>query len=99
MQPLPGGSSSGLQTDAKGLDRFSVGAGHNGLSSAARLQALGVKVLVIDREQRIGDNWRLRYEALSLHFPHWADHLAYMPFPPNWPVRVISSLCGVAEAD
>ena len=64
-----------------------VGAGHNGLSSAARLQALGVKVLVIDREQRIGDNWRLRYEALSLHFPHWADHLAYMPFPPNWPVR------------
>lgn len=50
------------------------------------MQALGVKVLVIDREVRIGDNWRLRYEALSLHFPHWADHLAYMPFPPNWPV-------------
>jgi hypothetical protein len=39
---------------------------------AARLKALGVPALVIERNERIGDNWRKRYEALSLHFPHWA---------------------------
>ena len=53
---------------------------------AARLQALGVSTLLVERNERIGDNWRKRYEALSLHFPHWADHLPYMPYPEHWPV-------------
>lgn len=63
-----------------------VGAGHNGLVLAARLQAIGVKVLVVDRNARVGDNWRNRYESLSLHFPVWQDHLPYIPFPKQWPV-------------
>ena len=42
--------------------------------------------LVIERNQRVGDNWRGRYEALSLHLPHWADHFAYMPYPEHWPL-------------
>lgn len=50
---------------------FAVGAGHNGLVLAARLQALGVKVLILEANKRVGDNWRNRYEALSLHFPVW----------------------------
>ncbi|KAI5478845.1 hypothetical protein MNV49_004577 [Pseudohyphozyma bogoriensis] len=62
-----------------------VGAGHNGLMTAARLQALGIKTLIVERNKRIGDNWRNRYKALSLHFPHWGDHLAYMPYPEHWP--------------
>jgi cation diffusion facilitator CzcD-associated flavoprotein CzcO len=63
-----------------------VGGGHNGLELAARFKALGVKALVLDQYKRIGDNWRLRYRSLSLHDPVWANHLAYMPFPPNWPI-------------
>ncbi len=43
----------------------SVGAGHNGLALAARLQALGVKTLIIERNARVGDNWRNRYEVGS----------------------------------
>jgi cation diffusion facilitator CzcD-associated flavoprotein CzcO len=39
--------------------------------TAARLKALGVNALIIERNSRIGDNWRGRYEALSLHLPHW----------------------------
>ena len=39
---------------------------------AARFKALGVEALIVERNHRIGDNWRGRYEALSLHFPHWA---------------------------
>ncbi|KAK7207658.1 hypothetical protein BZA70DRAFT_271873 [Myxozyma melibiosi] len=67
-------------------DVLIVGGGHNGLTAAARLELLGVKALVVDSYKRIGDNWRLRYRSLSLHDPVHANHLAYMPYPPNWPL-------------
>ncbi|WVQ84769.1 hypothetical protein IAT38_006926 [Cryptococcus sp. DSM 104549] len=62
-----------------------VGGGQNGLMLAARLKALGTSCLIIEKNKHIGDNWRGRYEALCLHFPHWADHFAYMPYPNHWP--------------
>lgn len=39
---------------------------------AARLKSLGVPTIIIEKNKHIGDNWRQRYEYLSLHFPHWA---------------------------
>jgi thioredoxin reductase len=63
-----------------------VGAGQAGLSVAARLRMLGVDALIIDQEDRIGDNWRRRYHQLVLHDPVWFDHMPYLPFPSNWPV-------------
>lgn len=65
-----------------------VGGGQAGLSIAARLTQLGVDTLVIDRQARIGDNWRLRYHALTLHNQVQVNHLPYMPFPPNWPTYI-----------
>lgn len=62
-----------------------IGGGQAGLSIAARLRQLNVDALVIDRYARIGDNWRLRYHALTLHNQVYANHLPYMPFPPNFP--------------
>lgn len=62
-----------------------VGGGQAGLSIGARLTQLGVDTLVIDREARIGDNWRKRYHALTLHNQVHVNHLPYMPYPPNWP--------------
>jgi cation diffusion facilitator CzcD-associated flavoprotein CzcO len=62
-----------------------VGAGHAGLTIAARLKALGVDTLVIDREKHIGDNWRNRYQSLILHNETAANHLPYLPFPAIWP--------------
>ena len=47
---------------------------------------LGVDALLIDRNDRIGDNWRNRYHQLVLHDPVWFDHLPYMEFPSFWPV-------------
>jgi hypothetical protein len=44
-----------------------AGGGQSGLELAARLKYLGVKTLVVEREARIGDLWRKRYEALCLH--------------------------------
>jgi cation diffusion facilitator CzcD-associated flavoprotein CzcO len=61
-----------------------LGAGHNGLSVAARLGALDVPTLVIEREARIGDTWRKRYASLALHSTVWGDHMPYLPFPPTW---------------
>ncbi|KAG6909650.1 hypothetical protein DXG01_016230 [Tephrocybe rancida] len=63
-----------------------VGGGQSGLEVAARLKALDVPTLVVEKNQRIGDNWRNRYDALCLHDPVWYDHMAYLPFPPTWPV-------------
>ena len=44
-----------------------VGGGQSGLELAARLKYLGIKTLVVEREARIGELWRKRYEALCLH--------------------------------
>ena len=44
-----------------------AGGGQSGLELAARLKYLGIKTLVVEREARIGDLWRKRYEALCLH--------------------------------
>src|SRR5690349_1561335 len=61
-----------------------VGAGHNGLNLAARLRALGISALIVDRNERVGDNWRKRYTSLALHTPLAADQLPYLPFPATW---------------
>jgi len=65
-----------------------VGGGHAGLSAAARLKHLQVDTLIVDREARIGDNWRKRYHALTLHNQVQVNHLPYMPFPPSWPTYI-----------
>jgi len=63
-----------------------VGAGHAGLILAARLAQLGVDALVIEKSQRVGNNWRERYHTLTLHNESTANHMPYMPFPASWPV-------------
>src|SRR4051794_31297771 len=65
-----------------------IGGGQSGLSIAARLKQLNVDTLIVDREKRIGDNWRKRYHALTLHNQVQVNHLPYMPFPPNWPTYI-----------
>ncbi|KPV71896.1 uncharacterized protein RHOBADRAFT_39941 [Rhodotorula graminis WP1] len=63
-----------------------VGGGQNGLMLAARLGAIGIKTLVVEKNGRVGDSWRKRYHTLCLHDPVWADHFAYMQFPKTWPI-------------
>jgi cation diffusion facilitator CzcD-associated flavoprotein CzcO len=63
-----------------------VGGGQAGLSLAARLGQLDVDALIVDRMERVGDNWRNRYHSLTLHNEVWANHLPYLPFPATWPV-------------
>ena len=65
-----------------------IGAGQAGLAMAARLGALEIDTLVVDRNARIGDNWRHRYHSLTLHNEVYVNDLPYLPFPPNWPVYI-----------
>jgi cation diffusion facilitator CzcD-associated flavoprotein CzcO len=69
-----------------------VGGGQAGLSLGARLKALGIDALIVDRWPRVGDNWRRRYHALTLHNQVHVNHLPYLPFPPTWPVYIPKDL-------
>ena len=62
-----------------------VGGGQAGLAVAARLGQLEIETLVIDKHDRVGDNWRKRYHSLALHNQIHVNHLPYLPFPPTWP--------------
>ncbi len=80
------------KADAEYTDRdptvLVIGGGQAGLMIAARLKHLQIDTLIVDREARIGDNWRNRYHALTLHNQVQVNHLPYMPFPPNWPTYI-----------
>jgi hypothetical protein len=72
-----------------------IGGAQNGLAVAARLKYLGVSALVVDKKQRVGDSWRGRYNALSLHDPVWYDHLPYLPYvyyPQKHALRLMACL-------
>lgn len=63
-----------------------IGSGQGGLTVAARLKMLNIPSLIIDSNDRVGDNWRKRYHQLVLHDPIWYDHMPYLDFPAHWPV-------------
>lgn len=63
-----------------------IGGGQAGIGLAARLKALDVPTLVLDKHARPGDCWRKRYRTLTLHDAVWGNHLPYLPFPPTWPI-------------
>ncbi len=65
-----------------------VGSGQAGLSIAARLKQQNIDTLVIDKNERVGDNWRNRYHSLKLHNQTHVNHLPYMSFPPTWPTYI-----------
>jgi hypothetical protein len=76
-----------------------VGAGQAGLALAARLGQLGVRTLLIEKNARVGDNWRNRYHSLTLHNEVWSNHLPYLNFPETWPAFVPKDkLAGWLEA-
>jgi cation diffusion facilitator CzcD-associated flavoprotein CzcO len=65
-----------------------VGAGQAGLGIAARLTALGIDTLIVEKHERIGDNWRKRYHSLTLHNEAHVNHLPYIPFPITFPTFI-----------
>ena len=62
-------------------DVLVVGAGQSGLALGYHLQRRGRQVLLVDRNDRIGDSWRARWDSLKLFSPASRDGLPGMPFP------------------
>jgi putative flavoprotein involved in K+ transport len=62
-------------------DVLVVGAGQAGLALGYHLQRRGRQVLLVDRNERIGDSWRARWDSLKLYSPASRDGLPGMPFP------------------
>ncbi|EEQ84673.1 flavin-binding monooxygenase [Blastomyces dermatitidis ER-3] len=63
-----------------------IGAGQAGLMIGARLGQLGIPTLIVERNARIGDNWRKRYKTLVTHDPVHYCQMPYLPFPSSWPL-------------
>ncbi|OCH92286.1 dimethylaniline monooxygenase (N-oxide-forming) [Obba rivulosa] len=62
-----------------------IGGAQTGLQVAARLKQKNVSALVVERNARIGDNWRQRYPTLTLHTVREHHELLDQPFPKDWP--------------
>ncbi|KAJ4478383.1 FAD/NAD-P-binding domain-containing protein [Lentinula aciculospora] len=62
-----------------------VGAGQNGLQVAARFKQMGIPALRIEKEKRVGNQWRRRYPSLTLHTTKQHQTMLYQPYPEVWP--------------
>ncbi|RYE40382.1 MAG: NAD(P)/FAD-dependent oxidoreductase [Hyphomicrobiales bacterium] len=71
-----------------------IGAGQAGLVAAAHLDQLGVDTLIVDRNDRVGDNWRSRYDSLLLHNPVEMNGFPYLPFPRHYPEYLPKEIVG-----
>jgi putative flavoprotein involved in K+ transport len=63
------------------IETLVVGAGQAGLATAYHLQRLGRECLVVEANDRIGDNWRCHYDSLRLYTPAKASGLPGLAFP------------------
>ncbi|MFF0687893.1 flavin-containing monooxygenase [Streptomyces albogriseolus] len=69
---------------------YVVGGGPGGLSVAYALRARGVRAVVLERSERVGDSWRRHYDRLHLHTTRRRSALPGLPMPRRfgrWPSR------------
>ncbi|KAL0766456.1 hypothetical protein CaCOL14_010901 [Colletotrichum acutatum] len=59
-------------------DVIIIGGGNSAVTVAARLKALGVESVMLDRNPTPGDNWALRYHAMKFHIPTAICTMAYL---------------------
>lgn len=62
-------------------DVIVIGAGQVGLSAGYHLRELGLDFVILERDARVGDVWRDRYDSLLLYSPARYDALPGMAFP------------------
>lgn len=61
-----------------------IGAGPAGLATAACLLRHGVRPLVLDRGEYVGQSWAERYDRLHLHTPRIQSHLPGLRLPRSY---------------
>jgi putative flavoprotein involved in K+ transport len=63
------------------VETLIIGAGQAGLTTGYHLRRRGRRFLIVDGNQRIGDNWRQQWDTLRLYTPAKYDGLPGLPFP------------------
>lgn len=63
------------------LDVLVIGAGQAGLALGRQLQERGLRFLLVERNTRVGDSWRQRFDSLTLFTPRAYSALPQMPLP------------------
>ena len=58
-----------------------VGGGQAGLAVGYHLARRGLRFVILDANERVGDAWRKRWDSLRLFTPARYDGLPGMPFP------------------
>ncbi|KAL9111497.1 MAG: hypothetical protein Q9187_007914, partial [Circinaria calcarea] len=76
---IANGAPNGIERspESRHFECVIVGGGQAGLGIAGRLQALGLSYVVIDRNERVGDSWMLRYDSVKLHTVREYAHLPF----------------------
>jgi putative flavoprotein involved in K+ transport len=67
------------------VETLIIGAGQTGLAAGYYLAKRDLPFLIVDANDRVGDQWRRRYDSLRLFSPARWDGLPGKPFPaPGW---------------
>ena len=69
------------QETAERFDAVVIGSGQSGLAAGYYLQAAGKRIVILESNARIGDNWRSRWDSLHLFTPARHDALPGWRFP------------------
>jgi putative flavoprotein involved in K+ transport len=69
------------EPSAQPLDVIVIGAGQAGLSVGYYLARRGLRFVILDAHDKVGDSWRKRWDSLKLFTPARFDALVGMPFP------------------
>ncbi|WP_214106057.1 flavin-containing monooxygenase [Acrocarpospora catenulata] len=64
-----------------GFDTLIIGGGQAGLALGYHLRRAGLRFVILDAHQRVGDAWRRRWDSLTLFTPRRHDALPGLPFP------------------
>lgn len=63
------------------VETLIIGAGQAGLATGYHLRQRNRPVLIVDRNARVGDNWRAHYDSLRLYTPAKYSELPGLRFP------------------
>ncbi|OBR06352.1 Flavin-containing monooxygenase [Colletotrichum higginsianum IMI 349063] len=76
--PITGDGDDTISTDV-----LVIGGGNAGILLAARLKALDVDYVVVDRNDKVGDNWLQRYDCMRFHVYKSFCETPYIPDAPQ----------------